>query len=77
VPAARLELASPPAGQRIRERPQLYLARRYLRQEVERIRATCADAGLSDEQVEDPATEALVKAAEQAEPDCSSWARAG
>ncbi|MEU7413765.1 hypothetical protein AB0B40_31430 [Streptomyces sp. NPDC042638] len=44
---------------------------------MERIRAKCADVGLSDEQVEDPATEALVKAAEQAEPNCSSWDRAG
>ncbi|MFD7402341.1 universal stress protein [Streptomyces sp. NPDC059866] len=46
---------------------QRHLARRYLRQAEERIRATCPDTRLSDEQVEGPATEALVKAAEQAE----------
>lgn len=46
---------------------QRHLARRYLRQAEERIRATCPDALLSDEQVAGPATEVLVKAAEQAE----------
>ncbi|MGV4889946.1 universal stress protein [Streptomyces viridosporus] len=44
-----------------------HLARRLLREAEDRIRATCPDVRLFDEQVEGPATEALVEAARQAE----------
>ncbi len=44
-----------------------HLARRALRQAEDRIRRTCPDAKLDDEQVEGPATAALLKAAGQAD----------
>ncbi|MFJ8632413.1 universal stress protein [Streptomyces sp. NPDC093568] len=46
---------------------QRYLARRALRQAEERVRRTCPGAKLDDEQIEGPATTALLQAAEQAE----------
>ncbi|MFG2549325.1 universal stress protein [Streptomyces sp. NPDC048581] len=46
---------------------QSYLARRALRQAEERIRRTCPGVKLDDEQIEGPATAALVYAAEQAD----------
>ncbi|MBN0042729.1 universal stress protein [Streptomyces actuosus] len=46
---------------------QRHLARRCLREAEDAVRAACPDVRLSDEQVPGPATEALAKAAEQAE----------
>ncbi|MHC3469882.1 universal stress protein [Streptomyces sp. 7R007] len=46
---------------------QRHLAHRALRQAEDRIRRTCPDLRLDDEQVEGPATAALLKAAERAE----------
>ncbi|MFI7497969.1 universal stress protein [Streptomyces sp. NPDC049687] len=46
---------------------QRHLARRALRQAEERVRAECPDVRLGDEQMEGPATAALLKAADQAE----------
>ncbi|MET8964336.1 universal stress protein [Streptomyces sp. NPDC004096] len=46
---------------------QRHLARRVLRQASERVRNAVPGVQLTDEQLEGPATEALVKAAEQAE----------
>lgn len=46
---------------------QRHLARRFLRQAEERVRAVCPDVRFTDEQMEGPATAALLKAAEQAE----------
>ncbi|MDX3241365.1 universal stress protein [Streptomyces sp. ME18-1-4] len=46
---------------------QRYLARRALRQAEERVRAECPAVRLSDEQLEGPATPALLKAADQAD----------
>ena len=46
---------------------QRHLARRSLRQAEQRIRAVCPEVQLSDEQVEGPATAALLKVADQAE----------
>lgn len=46
---------------------QRHLARRVLRQAEERIHRTCPGVTLDDEQVEGPATAALLRAAEQAD----------
>jgi nucleotide-binding universal stress UspA family protein len=46
---------------------QRHLARRALRQAEERVRAVCPGVRLDDEQVEGPATAALLKAAEGAD----------
>ncbi|MEV0414902.1 universal stress protein [Streptomyces sp. NPDC050448] len=46
---------------------QRHLARRVLRQAEERIRAAAPEVRLTDEQVEGPATAALLKVSEQAE----------
>ncbi|MER5436449.1 universal stress protein [Streptomyces sp. NPDC002588] len=46
---------------------QRHLARRSLRQAEERVRAECPELRLTDEQMEGPATAALVKAADEAE----------
>lgn len=46
---------------------QRYLARRALRQAEDRIRRTCPGVKLDDEQIEGPATAALLHAAEQAD----------
>jgi len=46
---------------------QRHLAQRSLRQAEDRIRCTCPGVKLDDEQVEGPATAALLKAAEQAD----------
>ncbi|MFI6010174.1 universal stress protein [Streptomyces sp. NPDC051243] len=46
---------------------QRYLARRALRQAEDRIRRTCPGVKLDEEQIEGPATGALLHAAEQAE----------
>jgi len=46
---------------------QRHLARRALRQAEDRIRRTCPDVVLGDEQVEGPATAALLRAAEGAD----------
>jgi len=46
---------------------QRHLARRALRQAEDRIRSTCPGVRLDDEQMEGPATAALLKAAEQAD----------
>ncbi|MER5915639.1 universal stress protein [Streptomyces sp. NPDC001982] len=46
---------------------QRHLARRVLRRAEEHVRATCPDVRLYDEQVEGPATGALLKAAERAD----------
>lgn len=46
---------------------QRYLARRALRQAEDRIRRTCPGVKLDDEQIEGPATTALLHAAEQAD----------
>lgn len=57
------------AGEReIANAAQRHLARRSLRQAEKRIRAACPGVRLADEQVEGPATAALLKAADQAEP---------
>jgi nucleotide-binding universal stress UspA family protein len=46
---------------------QRHLARRSLRQAEDRIRRTCPDVRIEDEQVEGPAIAALLKASEQAD----------
>jgi len=46
---------------------QRHLARRVLRQAEEHVRITCPDVRLYDEQVEGPATAALLKAAKRAD----------
>lgn len=46
---------------------QLHLARRALRQAEDRIRRTCPNVALDDEQVEGPATAALLRMSEQAD----------
>ncbi|MFJ1967370.1 universal stress protein [Streptomyces sp. NPDC087903] len=46
---------------------QRYLARQCLRRAEDRVRATCPDVRLYEQQIDGPATEALVKAAEQAD----------
>ncbi|MGQ4388634.1 universal stress protein [Streptomyces sp. SAS_270] len=46
---------------------QRHLARRFLRQAEDRIRRICPEVGIEDEQVEGPATAALLKAAEHAD----------
>ncbi|MDF3139894.1 MULTISPECIES: universal stress protein [unclassified Streptomyces] len=46
---------------------QRYLARRALRQAEDRVRRVCPGVKLDDEQIEGPATAALLRAAEQAE----------
>ncbi|WP_328432418.1 MULTISPECIES: universal stress protein [unclassified Streptomyces] len=46
---------------------QRHLARRALRQPEDRIRRSCPDTRIEDEQVEGPATAALLKASEQAD----------
>ncbi|MFI7413380.1 universal stress protein [Streptomyces sp. NPDC049627] len=46
---------------------QRYLARRALRQAEDRIRRTCPGVKLDDEQIEGPATAALLHAADQAD----------
>jgi nucleotide-binding universal stress UspA family protein len=46
---------------------QRYQGRRSLRQAEERVRRTCPDVRLDDEQVEGPAIAALLKAADQSE----------
>ncbi|AVV44738.1 stress protein [Streptomyces sp. P3] len=46
---------------------QRHLARRFLRQAVEHVRAECPDVRLAEEQREGPAVTALLKAADQAD----------
>lgn len=67
APGARLELAPPPGEGESANAAQRHLARRVLRQAEERVRAACPDVRLYDEQVEGPATAALLTAAEEAD----------
>ncbi|WP_128381349.1 universal stress protein [Streptomyces cavernae] len=46
---------------------QRHMARRVLREAEDRVRAACPDVFVSDEQVDGPATAALLRVAEQAE----------
>ncbi|MEI5525576.1 universal stress protein [Streptomyces brasiliscabiei] len=56
-----------PSEGEIAHAAQRYLARRALRQAEERVRAGCPRVRLTDEQIEGPATPALLRAGEQAE----------